>query len=136
MTDIKPAEVPKLSALELFQGLDSNEVLYLEHNILYYMREAIRMFMVEAKQSQHLSQFISRHTKRTFDKYVFKNSPNTTTEQEQKSIFEEQDTGEVESTCRFNPLEAMNEVFYQVANLSNNSPSRRIGRVQSSAANL
>ena len=51
MTDIKPVEVPKLSALELFQGLDSNEILYLEHNILYYMREAIRMFMVEAKQS-------------------------------------------------------------------------------------
>ena len=56
--DIKPVthvECPKLSALELFTGLDSNEVLYLEHNILYYLREAIRNFMVEAKQSNHLS---------------------------------------------------------------------------------
>ena len=50
--DIKPItqiECPKLSALELFTGLDSNEILYLEHNILYYLREAIRNFMVEAK---------------------------------------------------------------------------------------
>ena len=73
--DIKPItqiECPKLSALELFTGLDSNEILYLEHNILYYLREAIRNFMVEAKQSHHLSKFIERHTKRSFSSYVFK----------------------------------------------------------------
>ena len=73
--DIKPStqiECPKLSALELFSGLDSNEVLYLEHNILYYVREAIRMFMGEAKQSHALSTFIRRHNKRSFDSYVFK----------------------------------------------------------------
>ena len=63
---------PKLSALELFQGLDSHEILYLEHNILYYLREALRTFILEAKQQHHLSEFIQRLTKQSFKNYVFK----------------------------------------------------------------
>ena len=83
--DIQPIthiECPKLSALELFTGLDSNEVFYLEHNILYYLREAIRMFMVEAKQSHDLSEFITRHNKRSFGTYVFKTDDSYSSEEE------------------------------------------------------
>ena len=36
------SECPKVSALELFVGFDSNEITYLEHNLLSHIREAMR----------------------------------------------------------------------------------------------
>ena len=48
-------EFPRLAALELFVGFNSEEITFLENKILYYLREAIRNFLKEIKQDGHYS---------------------------------------------------------------------------------
>lgn len=42
--------MPRLPALELFVGFDSNEIAYLEAKVLYYIREAMRGFFDKIKK--------------------------------------------------------------------------------------
>ncbi len=45
----------RVSALEFFVGFDSNEITYLEYNVLGYIRQALKQVISEAKASTHLS---------------------------------------------------------------------------------
>lgn len=53
-------DVTKVSALEFFVGFDSNEITYLEYNVLGNIRQALKQVIAEAKASTHLTQFLQR----------------------------------------------------------------------------
>ena len=46
--------------MELFVGFEANEIIYLEQNLLGYIRDAMRTVINQAKQTHHLTQFISK----------------------------------------------------------------------------
>jgi hypothetical protein len=56
------ADFSRVSALELFVGFNQNEITYLEHNLLGFIREALKQVISEAKTNQHLSKFIAKVT--------------------------------------------------------------------------
>ena len=86
--------------------------------------------MVEAKQSHHLTEFIQRHTKRSFNSYVFKSDDSLSSGDEAMKALKlngqcfshsgecvdkltDDDVPATEKLkASFNPLEVMTEVFY------------------------